>query len=86
MSSNWRKKFKEKIEKAIKELYEMGHVRPSSSPFIYLVVLVKNKNGTMRMCIDYRELNKNTIKSHYPIMSIDRLIDESVVYFSKIDL
>jgi hypothetical protein len=86
MSSNWRKKFKDKIEKAIKELLEIGHVRPSSSPFIYLVVLVKKKNGTMRICIDYRELKKNTIKNWYPILSIDRLIDESVLYFSKIDL
>jgi hypothetical protein len=47
------KKFKDEIEKAINELFEMGHIRPSSSPFTSSMVLVKNKDGTMRMCIDY---------------------------------
>jgi hypothetical protein len=56
------KKFKDEIEKAIKELLDMGHIRPSSSPFTSSVVLVKKKDGTMRMCIYYRALNKKTIK------------------------
>jgi hypothetical protein len=49
---------------------------------------VKNKDGTMRMCINYRELNKKTIKNQYPIPRIDELIDElhGEVSFSKIDL
>jgi hypothetical protein len=50
------KTFKDEIEKANKDLLEMGHIRPSSSPFASSVVLVKNKDGTMRMCIDYRAL------------------------------
>jgi hypothetical protein len=45
----------------------MGHIRPSSSPFVSLVVLVKVKDGTMRMCIDYGDLNKKIIKNRYPI-------------------
>ena len=52
------------------------------------MVLVKKKDGTMRMCIDHRALNKKTIKNRYPIPHIDELIYElhGAVYFSKIDL
>ena len=72
----------------MKDLLEMGHIRLSSSPFASSVVLVKRKDGTMQMCIDYRELNKKTIKNMYPISRIDELLDELHVslYFSKIDL
>jgi hypothetical protein len=66
----------------------MGHIRPSSSPFASSVVLVKNKDGTMRMCIDYMALNKKTIKNMYLIPKIDEFPNElhGTVYFSKIDL
>ena len=60
------KKYKDEIEKAIKELLDMGHIRPSSSPFASSVVLVKKKDGMMRMCIDFRALNKKMIKNRYP--------------------
>jgi hypothetical protein len=82
------RRFKDEIEKAIKELLAMGHIRPSSSPFASLVVLVMKKDGTMRKCIDYRSLNKKTIKNRYPLPRIDELMDElhGVVFFSKIDL
>jgi hypothetical protein len=66
----------------------MGHIRPSSSPFASSVVLVKTKDGTMHMCIDFWALNKKTIKNMYLIPRIDELLDElhGVVYFTNIDL
>jgi hypothetical protein len=66
----------------------MAHIRPSTSPFASSMVSVKKKDGTMRMCIDYKALNKKTIKKRYPIPMIDELIDElhGAVYFLKIDL
>lgn len=82
------KAYKDEIKKAIKELLDMGFIRPSINPFASSVVLVKKKDGTMRMCIDYRLLNTKTIKNHYPIPRVDKLIDElhGSKYFSKIDL
>jgi len=68
--------YKDEIEKTIKELLDMGFVRPSSSPFASSVVLVQKEDGTMRMCIDYWMLNKKTIKNMYPIPKVDDLIDE----------
>ena len=63
----------------------MGHIRPSKSPFASSVVLVKKKDCTLRMCIDYRVLNKRTIKNKYPIPYINELIDEfhGACYFTK---
>jgi hypothetical protein len=60
------KKNKDEIEKEIKELLDMGHIRPSSSPFASSVVPVKNNDETMHMCIDYMSLNKKTIKIDTP--------------------
>ncbi|GJX99570.1 putative nucleotidyltransferase, ribonuclease H [Tanacetum coccineum] len=72
----------------LQELLEKGFIRPSSSPWGAPVLFVKKKDGTFRMCIDYRELNKLTIKNRYPLPRIDDLFDQlqgSSVY-SKIDL
>jgi len=82
------KKHKDDIESSIKELLAMGHIRSSSIPFTSSVVLVKKKDGTMCMCIDYRTLNERIIKNRCPIPSIDELLDElhGAVYFTKIDL
>ncbi|GJT06055.1 putative reverse transcriptase domain-containing protein [Tanacetum coccineum] len=71
-----------------KELSEKGFIRPSSSPWGAPVLFVKKKDGSFQMCIDYRELNKLTIKNRYPLLRIDDLFDQlqgSSVY-SKIDL
>ncbi|GJY09945.1 putative reverse transcriptase domain-containing protein [Tanacetum coccineum] len=72
----------------LKELSEKGFIRPSSSPWGALVLFVKKKDGSFCMCIDYRELNKLTVKNRYPLPRIDDLFDQlqgSCVY-SKIDL
>ncbi|GKB81061.1 putative reverse transcriptase domain-containing protein [Tanacetum coccineum] len=72
----------------LKELSDKGFIRPSSSPWGAPVLFVKKKDGSFRMCIDYRELNKLTVKNRYPLPRIDDLFDQlqgSSVY-SKIDL
>ena len=79
---------KDEIEKTICELLDMGFIRPSSSPFASSIVLVKKKDETLRMCVDYKALNKRTIKNTYPILCIDEFLNElhGAIYFSKIDL
>ncbi|GKG06373.1 hypothetical protein Tco_0326459, partial [Tanacetum coccineum] len=72
----------------LQELSEKSFIRPSSSPWGAPVLFVKKKDGSFQMCIDYRELNKLTIKNRYPLPKIDDLFDQlqgSSVY-SKIDL
>lgn len=54
---------RDEIERAIWELLRLGHIRPSSSPLDSFMVLVKKKDGTLHMCIDYRALNKKTLKN-----------------------
>ena len=82
------KAYRDEIEWAIQELLALRHIRPSTSPFASSVVLVKKKDDTLRMCIDYRALNKKTLKNRYPIPRIDELMDElrGARFFSKIDL
>ncbi|GJY62860.1 putative reverse transcriptase domain-containing protein [Tanacetum coccineum] len=80
-------KMKELAEQ-LQELSDKGFIRPSSSPWGAPVLFVKKKDGSFRMCIDYRELNKLTVKNRYPLPRIDDLFDQlqgSSVY-SKIDL
>ncbi|GJU82389.1 putative reverse transcriptase domain-containing protein [Tanacetum coccineum] len=60
----------------LKELSDKGFIRPSSSPWGGPVLFVKKKDGSFRMCIDYRELNKLTIKNRYPLPRIDDLFDQ----------
>ncbi|KAL4037992.1 hypothetical protein IC575_001595 [Cucumis melo] len=70
------------------ELLDKGFIRPSVSPWGAPVLFVKKKDGSMRLCIDYRELNKVTVKNRYPLPRIDDLFDQlqGATVFSKIDL
>ncbi|KAJ0468921.1 putative nucleotidyltransferase, Ribonuclease H [Helianthus annuus] len=76
------------LKKQLDELLSKRFIQPSSSPWGAPVLFVKKKDGSMRMCIDYRELNKVTIKNRYPLPRIDDLFDQlqGARYFSKIDL
>ena len=72
----------------MQELLEKKYIRPSVSPWGEPVLFVKKKDGTLRLCIDYRQLNKVTVKNKYPLPRIDDLFDQmsGERVFSKIDL
>jgi len=76
------------LKKQIEELLEKQFIRPSVSPWGAPVLLVKKKDGSSRLCVDYRQLNKLTIKNRYPLPRIDDLMDQlhGAAVFSKIDL
>ena len=72
----------------LQELLDKGFIRPSNSSWGAPVLFVKKKDGTLRLCIDYRQLNKVTVKNRYPLPRIDDLFDQlkGARVFSKIDL
>ncbi|WVZ89210.1 hypothetical protein U9M48_035639 [Paspalum notatum var. saurae] len=81
-------KEQELIKENIDELLGKGFIRPSSSPWAFPVLFVDKKDGSRRMCVDYRALNDVTIKNKYPLPRIDDLFDQlqGAYVFSKIDL
>ncbi|MCO5608638.1 hypothetical protein L7F22_062852 [Adiantum nelumboides] len=78
----------EEIMRQVNELVEKGMVRPSSSPFCSPILLVQKKDGTYRMCVDYRALNRITIKNRFHVPRVEDLFDklQGSTYFSRIDL
>jgi len=72
----------------LKEMLDKGYIRPSVSPWGTLVLFVNKKDGTLRLCINYRQWNKMTIKNKHPLLQIDDLVNQLKVgeVFSKIDL
>ncbi|GJS20756.1 hypothetical protein Tco_0449388 [Tanacetum coccineum] len=66
----------QELSNQLKEIQEKVFIRPSSSPWGASVLFAKKKDGSFRMCIDYRELNKLTIKNRYPLPRIDDLFDQ----------
>ncbi|KAH0773395.1 hypothetical protein KY290_010532 [Solanum tuberosum] len=76
------------LNEKLKDLLDKGFIQPSISPWAVPVLFVRKKDGSLRMCIDYHQLNKMTIKNKYPLPRIDDLFDqlEGASYFSTIDL
>ena len=76
------------LSNQLQELLDKGFIRPSVSPWGVLVLFIKKKDGSLRLCIDYQMLNQITIKNKYPLPRIDDLFDQlqGDSVFSKIDL
>lgn len=76
------------VKAKVEELLEWGYIRPSSSPWGAPVLFVTKKDGSLRFCVDYRALNKLTVKNSYPLPRIDDILDQLATarVFSKIDL
>src|SRR3954452_3025237 len=76
------------LKKTLQELVDLGFIQPSKSPYGAPILFVKKKDRSLRMCVDYRALNKLTIKNRYPLPCIDEIFDhvQGAKVFSKLDL
>lgn len=79
---------KDKLQKILDDLLDRNIIKPSSSEYSSPIVLIKKKNGELRLCVDYRELNKRMIKDRYPLPLIDDHLDSlrGKKYYTCIDL
>ncbi|KAG7674333.1 hypothetical protein KSW81_006127 [Nannochloris sp. 'desiccata'] len=78
----------DEMQRQINEMLENGEIQPSVSPYGSPVLFVKKQDGSLRMCIDYRALNKQTVKNRYPLPRIEEMLDRlgKAKYFTKLDL
>ena len=72
----------------VNKLLDKGMMRPSSSPYCLFILLVQKRDGSYRMCVEYRALNKNTIKNRFPVPQIEDIFDklQGSTYYSHINL
>jgi hypothetical protein len=79
--------FKE-LKVQLEELFAKGYIKPSKSPYGAPILFVHKKDGTLRICVDYRALNKATMNNRYPLLRINDLFDQllGVKFFGRIDL
>ena len=79
---------KDEIERLVAEMKFTSIIKDNNNPFASLVILVKKKDGTWRLYIDYRQLNKLTIKDKFPIPLVEEFLDElfGSFWFTKLDL
>jgi hypothetical protein len=75
-----------KLKEQLQELLDKRYIRPSASPWGAPIIFVPKKDGTQRMCVDYRSLNEVTIKNKYPLPRIDDLFDQlkGLVFFKRL--
>ncbi|KAJ9516246.1 hypothetical protein QJQ45_001132 [Haematococcus lacustris] len=78
----------DQLKKQLDDLLAKGFIRPSTSPFAAPVLFVRKKDGSLRLCVDFRALNQQTLKNRYPLPRIDDLLDQlsGAQVFTKIDL
>ncbi|GIL46319.1 hypothetical protein Vafri_3330, partial [Volvox africanus] len=78
----------DEVKRQVTDLLAKGMIRPSTSPYSAPILFVGKKDGSLRMCIDYRGLNAATVKNRYPLPRVDDLLDKlkGSAYFSSIDL
>ena len=76
------------LERQLAELLAKGFIRPSVSPYAAPILFVRKKDGSFRLCVDYRALNKQTVKNKFPMPRIDYILERlnGAKVFSKIDL
>lgn len=79
---------KDEIERQVKEMLPRGIIKVSHNPFASPVLLVKKKDGTWRLCVDYRHLNAIIVKDRFPMLVVEEILDElaGATYFTKLDL
>jgi hypothetical protein len=78
----------DEVRQALRDMLDAGAIRESHSPFASPIVLVRKKDGSLRMCVDYRKLNNQTVKDSYALPRIEETLDalHGAKWFSSLDL